>query len=522
MNLTMPLENNDLFDRQVRQALEQIKPSFDGDLWDRLDASLDAELPLSKDEAFDDLVRERLDMTETPAVTSAAAAVSAWDRMHASLDEAMPEPDAAVKEALSKLKPTYRADQWSRLERSLEKQEQKSVLVRFNWALRLSVAAAVLFTVGNVLWLEPWAKPFHVDLLAVQGVGQAADKSPASLSAGSKSKAVIKASDKALTTESTTEAFATDHVTTVQSTENLVQTIQKNLQIDVANSLIENPLPTLDVPIVGRPEALGLVASINDMILPPMKVAASEPLVFEGSVPMFVKKPVYKSNSAWRLSAQVSPNLDLAVTPFGESKRTVASNVYIGGVSAGLLAERMLPNQWSIETGLMYDNKNYRTQISKTIGNETQGFFQLNFEDVIFRMARIPITVRKFVFNGRRTRLYAQASANVNAVLQTNYSYDLEELGLEKPTNPNGEFAPITGAKELKHNFTDGVLEGGTTRENVYLSVGAGIGAEVTLGKKTKVFIQPQYNRYINPTGMEAYKDRFHTLSVSAGLRRKL
>ena len=70
------------------------------------------------------------------------------------------------------------------------------------------------------------------------------------------------------------------------------------------------------------------------------------------------------------------------------------------------------------------------------------------------------------------------------------------------------------------NNFERGIFEGGQMDQNIFLSVGGGLGLERQLGDKISLYILPTYRHGITPSGTG--KDNISSFSVNIGIKTAL
>jgi hypothetical protein len=114
-------------------------------------------------------------------------------------------------------------------------------------------------------------------------------------------------------------------------------------------------------------------------------------------------------------------------------------------------------------------------------------------------------------------RLFASIGATAQLTLSANYF--IVHPGLFPSS------VSLTGkSNSVYQNLEEGLIQGGTLLDNVYLSMDAGIGVEKMVSQKTSLFIQGGYQQFIGhiSKGIGPYNDRISTISFQSGIRINL
>jgi len=125
-------------------------------------------------------------------------------------------------------------------------------------------------------------------------------------------------------------------------------------------------------------------------------------------------------------------------------------------------------------------------------------------------IVQIPLDVQYTFFQSDKWKIYGTAGLVANIISSRTYS---------------GAQISATNGMSLKedlnsNNFERGVLEGGQFGQNVFLSIGGGLGLERQLGDKISLYILPVYRQGITPSGTG--KDHISCFSVNIGIKTAL
>ncbi len=81
------------------------------------------------------------------------------------------------------------------------------------------------------------------------------------------------------------------------------------------------------------------------------------------------------------------------------------------------------------------------------------------------------------------------------------------------------EIDGLTISTDLNSNdFERGLTEGGSAQQNIYLSLGGGLGVERKLGDNLSLYLLPTYRHGINTV----HSDLIHTFNVNIGIKKAL
>lgn len=202
------------------------------------------------------------------------------------------------------------------------------------------------------------------------------------------------------------------------------------------------------------------------------------------------------------------------ITPANEENRTDAFIRYALGYSGGILfsAER---GRWELGTGLIYAAKPYNPrQIIKLEGSLDQGYTKASFNQVALDIINIPFHARYNFFLHKRSRLYAVVGGSLQVAASASYFITTTSSGPLKPEMRDSPF----------DNTSGGILEGGSVKENGYITGNLGLGVEHFMSDRWSVFAQPTYQHSLGhfSDGFGPSRDRINTLSLWMGIRVRI
>ncbi len=235
-------------------------------------------------------------------------------------------------------------------------------------------------------------------------------------------------------------------------------------------------------------------------------------------------------NRGFRVGMFGGPDYVHVITPpFAANGKTVTARQYALGYSGGI-SFSVFSGRWEWETGLVYMAKSYAPVPVLYIndGNVQDGYDGEGITQIELNMLQLPVSVRRNLMKIGQWRGYAQTGLSLNLIAQANY-YKGDQ---EKFSNSSYRPAPPPAGSGARNNdnqnlkeLPKGWLEGGSFRDNAYLSGILSVGLERNIVDRWSVFGQPAYQHmlyHFNNKGIAPYNDKLHTFSWWVGVRVKL
>jgi len=198
---------------------------------------------------------------------------------------------------------------------------------------------------------------------------------------------------------------------------------------------------------------------------------------------------------------------------------------YSGGVTFGLEFGR-----WETETGLIYTAKQYQAlPILFFQGSFKDGYLGRGVKDIEINGINVPLNLRYNFLRNEKWRMYVLGGASIQVAVQANY-YTANQEGF-RSTSFAPAPAPTSSAgrnynsfKTLADNLPGGWFEGGSFKENGYLTGNIGLGIERYFSGQWSVFMQPTYQHAFNYFlhGLGPTEDEINTFSLYTGIRLRL
>ena len=476
------------FDRLIREKLENLNPEFRADHWKRMQAAM------ASDEELEPI----------------NAAESAFDR--------------EVLQQMRHFNVGAAPRHWARLRRRMEE-----ALYLRNLILGSKFGEVLVFTLALLLFVQlPLSNPgnkasFPTENTATnqQAIAGRLNNNPSPASAGL-AKTITSKNKVKQGSNSRHDARNHDAVFSYDAPE--VEIVSHPNQ--KALSTLESANPTL----VGKTPELG---NQNLQIEDPKHAEAMSnyyvfgnqltPLAQQRSNAVLARRlNIFEANTLkpfrkkTLLSAAMFGGSDYnqIITPANEENRTDAFIRYALGYSGGILfsAER---GRWELGTGLIYAAKPYNPrQIIKLEGSLDQGYTKASFNQVALDIINIPFHARYNFFLHKRSRLYAVVGGSLQVAASASYFITTTSSGPLKPEMRDSPF----------DNTSGGILEGGSVKENGYITGNLGLGVEHFMSDRWSVFAQPTYQHSLGhfSDGFGPSRDRINTLSLWMGIRVRI
>jgi hypothetical protein len=168
--------------------------------------------------------------------------------------------------------------------------------------------------------------------------------------------------------------------------------------------------------------------------------------------------------------------------------------------------------------GFIYAHKEYNApRVTFIQGSLRDGYTTEQLQKIQLNLLQIPVFTRYNIVHKENWRLYASLGATAQVTLSANYY--IVHPGFF-PTS-----VALTGkTNSVYQNLEEGLMQGGTLIDNVYLSMDMGVGAEKMVSPRTSIFVQSSYQSFVGHVskGIGPYNDRISTVSFQSGVRINL
>ena len=204
------------------------------------------------------------------------------------------------------------------------------------------------------------------------------------------------------------------------------------------------------------------------------------------------------------------------MTPPNYAFRTKGFDRYTKGYSGGILLG-MEYGRLEAGAGLVYAAKEYQPlPVIFVKGSNQKGFIAESLEGIQLNLVNLPLYLRYDIVRQNKWRAYVSGGGSLQIALYANY-FISPPISLPA----NGQAVVVEGDIQ---NTTGGWFEGGSFRQNSYVTANVAIGLERFVSERWSVFTQPTYQQSVGyfSNGLGPNLDHIHTLSLWTGIRVRL
>jgi hypothetical protein len=168
--------------------------------------------------------------------------------------------------------------------------------------------------------------------------------------------------------------------------------------------------------------------------------------------------------------------------------------------------------------GFIYAHKEYNAPAVTFIqGSLRDGYTTEQLKKIQLNLLQIPVFTRFNIVHKEKWRIYATLGATAQVTLSANYF-------IVHPGFFPSSVALTGKSNSIYQNLEEGLMQGGTLIDNIYLSMDMGVGAEKMISPRTSIFAQSSYQSFVGhiSKGIGPYNDRISTVSFQSGVRINL
>ena len=168
--------------------------------------------------------------------------------------------------------------------------------------------------------------------------------------------------------------------------------------------------------------------------------------------------------------------------------------------------------------GFIYAHKEYNAPAVTFIqGSLRDGYTTEQLKKIQLNLLQIPVFTRFNIVHKENWRIYATLGATAQVTLSANYF-------IVHPGFFPSSVALTGKNNSIYQNLEEGLMQGGTLIDNVFLSMDMGVGAEKMISPRTSIFAQSSYQSFVGhiSKGIGPYNDRISTVSFQSGVRINL
>jgi uncharacterized DUF497 family protein len=236
------------------------------------------------------------------------------------------------------------------------------------------------------------------------------------------------------------------------------------------------------------------------------------------------------------LTASLSGGLGIAHSGFDPIYKIAGYQTYSSQFGAGLLYS-VKNNKFEVQSGLRYTKKNYEpNQLVETYGDIFSGFRKISLDRISYDIVDIPLSLKYFIKEGKKTSFFVKAGANINFSLANNY---LVSSGPSSEPASNfasreaiSDGAEIDKASRLSQKeFNPGLLQNVSGKKpgiftslgnNSFITLSGELGLERKLSEKNALVFGVEYNKYYRIDGIGPNKDKLSALTLNLGVKHSL
>ena len=227
-------------------------------------------------------------------------------------------------------------------------------------------------------------------------------------------------------------------------------------------------------------------------------------------------KPVVKK--AFYIKPALTLDFNQIATPYDEVYGNSGYAQQKVGIGGGMLFGKKV-GDISVETGFIYSSKKYSPKefIEIFIPDNADENTFYSFEKIHLNTLSIPLQLSyEFDKNGRWNS-YVSTGAAMHMALQANYETKKLPFPRFAPYPDNANITRGETPKFDEKAFEDGIIEGGSFRENHYFTLNLGAGLEYKLSGNVSLYAQPTFYYNVFNKGLGPNNDKIHTLSLNVG-----
>ena len=494
------------FDRIIREQLQELRPDFRPELWDRMEQALDAEDAhtewLASDEVFDSTIKNKLESLQ------GANAAKHWPLLLRRLEIA-PKIDFQVI--------------------SLKLSEVFLLLLMLLTAVQFEHKFNPYQNTNPAWWLPGSSTTPQANLPLPPSVKQRNTTASTALHSATTKAKNSETATTLLEKNQAASGLAGGGVLSAETTEHRNNVAEKREHLTEVSTLVANTI-LLDTKAAEIEHPAPPTASIFEDLN--SKKESHKP--FEPSPLINFRSPKFspKTNESElagmirperkRLSLHVGmfggPDYNRIISPPNPELRNQRDDYYALGYGGGINVA-LEYGRWELGSGLTYSAKQYDPrQVGFITGSLQQGYNGEVLREIQLNIFSIPLNARyNFIHNDRWRSYFVVGSA---LQVATDATYFITSLHL-----PNATTAPLPEPNSSQINNTpQGFLQGGSLRQNGFVTANFGLGIERIVSNRISLFVQPTYQHSIGyfSGGFGPDRDRINTMSIWMGVRVKV
>ncbi len=510
------------FDEQLRRALENLEPAFRESHWELFEQRLLAEDILSgaqeEDIPVDEVARLGLQDLSVPTPKDAWAAFE--EKLTAAEQPSQPDTlpvEELVRQSLERYEAPYNPGHWVRFSEMLDETfSLRGKLYRYKvmeavLMLLLLLTFINFFPFGRGTAPEQAGTPEGRTLLTPAPAGPVAAPAEAPLPPPPRTDApmeALAASPSANRLLAERDSRQQGSLASVPMAE--VQPLGSFSPLDGVD--LASRLPNASASTNLRPSILQPGEGLPLLALHSLPQTSGVP-----SLPL--EPPTPPREKLWRFSMFASSDFNIVYSPpelvFDTliGRDTTFAVGYGGGLTVSFKTGR-----WEFQSGGIYSFKRYIPKTPDHTYQDQQGYFVLEkFKSIQMDLLQVPLHVHFHFLDQPKWKVYGVGGLSLNLVLTPVYEV-VQTRRVQAFSIPDESFGSLKEEKDFPH----GLLEGGSFRDNAFLTGNIGLGVERFLHPRWSVFLQPNYQYFLSKKGIGPNQDKIYTLSLHLGTKVSL
>jgi len=224
------------------------------------------------------------------------------------------------------------------------------------------------------------------------------------------------------------------------------------------------------------------------------------------------------SNAVSSVINNNSVDNNLVNSPFDDIYDVEGFRTYGIGYSAGIdFGIAKGKKEWTI--GLGYSNRSYEPRIiDELTGDAVVNLFDTSLEHIEFDILSLSAGLRYNLAQNSKWAIDLGIGASANIVAHTNYQIETVSIlrdGQFVSSRVNTPYSLDLNNKPLH----DGIYEGGSLQENIYLTTDISFGIQRKIGDNTFFSFRPEYSVHSFSNGIGPNNDLINNLSLNLGVK---
>ena len=223
----------------------------------------------------------------------------------------------------------------------------------------------------------------------------------------------------------------------------------------------------------------------------------------------------------FQLGMMTSFDFNLVMTPYDEYFSLSSYRQITSGYTSGFVFDARR-KRISISTGMLYSAKQYEPKENIELkGSLLEGYITEEFDYAQVNIISIPANFSYAFGQSGKWQWYSLLGLSAKIAVVNNYDFKSQPISF-KAMQINHNIQDVEEEHESPAKPYAGIFEGGTWRNNFFLSANLGLGMERYLSPRWSIFVQPIYQHSIYQKGLGPKKDRIHNMSIYLGTKARL